>query len=240
MTRRAKIVCTVGPATADPGAAAGAGGGGHGRRPAQLQPRRPGRPRAGLRPGPGGVRPGRPGGRRAGRPAGPEDPARPVRRRAGASGAPASGSRSPPRTCPAPHDRVSTTYQRLADDVRPGDRLLVDDGNVALVVIDVDGPDVRCDVVEGGPVSRQQGPVAARASRSACRRCPTRTPTTCGFALGLGVDLVALSFVRSPADVAAVQAVMDGGRLPACRCWPSWRSRRRSPTSTRWSTPSTG
>src|SRR6201996_8816198 len=36
------------------------------------------------------------------------------------------------------HDRVSTTYKELADDVRPGDRLLVDDGNVALVAVDIE------------------------------------------------------------------------------------------------------
>ena len=56
------------------------------------------------------------------------------------------------------HDRVSTTYKQLADDVRPGDRLLVDDGNVALIAVEVeDGTDVVCDVTEGGMVSNNKG-----------------------------------------------------------------------------------
>src|SRR5690606_33509110 len=58
--------------------------------------------------------------------------------------------------CPGDHDRVSTTYTHLADDARPGDRLLVDDGKLALTVTAVDGPDVVCTVVEGGPVSNNK------------------------------------------------------------------------------------
>ena len=45
--------------------------------------------------------------------------------------------------CAGDHDRVSTTYDGLASDVRPGDRLLVDDGKVELRVLDVDGDDVQ-------------------------------------------------------------------------------------------------
>ena len=55
------------------------------------------------------------------------------------------------------HDRVSTTYKNLADDARPGDRLLVDDGKVGLECIEVDGNDVVCRVIEGGPVSNNKG-----------------------------------------------------------------------------------
>ena len=55
------------------------------------------------------------------------------------------------------HDRVGTTYKQLAQDASPGDRLLVDDGKVGLVVEHVDGPDVVCTVTEGGPVSNNKG-----------------------------------------------------------------------------------
>ena len=44
--------------------------------------------------------------------------------------------------CPGDHDRVSTTYEGLAGDVRPGDRLLVDDGKIDLRVLDVVGVDI--------------------------------------------------------------------------------------------------
>src|SRR3954447_12683037 len=55
------------------------------------------------------------------------------------------------------HDRVRTTYAGLPGDVVPGDRLLIDDGRVALQVTDVVGPDVGCVVTEGGPVSDNKG-----------------------------------------------------------------------------------
>ena len=58
-------------------------------------------------------------------------------------------------------DRVSTTYKALAMDARPGDRLLVDDGKVGLMVADVDGDDVRCAVTVGGDGVQQQGHLAA-------------------------------------------------------------------------------
>jgi pyruvate kinase len=111
--------------------------------------------------------------------------------------------------------RVSTTYPRLADEVRPGDRLLVDDGNVGLVVVDVDGRDVVCDVTEGGPVSDHKG-LSLPGVAVSVPALSDRDAADLRFALGLRVDLVALSFVRSPADAASVQSVMaaEGCRLP--------------------------
>ncbi len=112
-------------------------------------------------------------------------------------------------------DRVSTTYPQLATDVKPGDRLLIDDGNVAVSVLYVEGNDVRCRVDEGGLVSDRKGLSLIGVAVSA----PTlseKDAEDLRFALGLGVDFVALSFVRSPADAALVHAVMDdvGVRLP--------------------------
>ena len=50
------------------------------------------------------------------------------------------------------HDRVGTTYAQLARDAQVGDRLLVDDGKVGLVVTGIEGNDVVCMVTEGGPL----------------------------------------------------------------------------------------
>ena len=54
------------------------------------------------------------------------------------------------------HDRVSCTYRRLPYEVRPGDRLLIDDGKVAVEILDVTSNDIRCVVVEGGVVSNHR------------------------------------------------------------------------------------
>lgn len=107
------------------------------------------------------------------------------------------------------HDRVSTTYKQLADDVRPGDKLLVDDGNVALVAVEViDSTDVVCDVVEGGRVSDNKG-LSLPGVDVSVPALSEKDTEDLEFALRLGVDFVALSFVRHAEDVKLVHRVMD-------------------------------
>ncbi|SDD96466.1 pyruvate kinase [Rhodococcus tukisamuensis] len=113
------------------------------------------------------------------------------------------------------HDRVSTTYKQLANDAKPGDRLLVDDGKVGLTVKAVEGNDVVCVVTEGGPVSNNKG-VSLPGMNVTVPALSEKDIEDLEFALRLGVDFIALSFVRSPADVELVHAVMDrvGRRVP--------------------------
>jgi pyruvate kinase len=109
--------------------------------------------------------------------------------------------------CAGTAERVSTTYKKLAQDVRPGDRLLVDDGKLALTVAEVRGPDVWCLVVEGGQVSDHKGlslPGVAVSVPALSRK----DAEDLRFALHLSVDLVALSFVRSPKDAELVRDIM--------------------------------
>ncbi|MFO7192049.1 MULTISPECIES: pyruvate kinase [Thermocrispum] len=109
---------------------------------------------------------------------------------------------------PGTHDRVSTTYKGLADDAKPGDRLLVDDGKVSLVVREVDGPDVVCEVIEGGEVSNNKG-VSLPNMDVSVPALSEKDVEDLEFAMRLGVDFIALSFVRSPADIDLVHQVMD-------------------------------
>ncbi len=113
------------------------------------------------------------------------------------------------------HDRVSTTYKELAQDAKPGDRLLVDDGKVGLIVTRVDGNDVVCRVTEGGPVSNNKG-VSLPGMDVSVPALSEKDIEDLEFALKLGVDFIALSFVRSPSDVELVHDVMDrvGRRVP--------------------------
>ena len=113
------------------------------------------------------------------------------------------------------HDRVSTTYKNLANDAKPGDRLLIDDGKVAVECVDVEGNDVICKVVEGGPVSNNKG-VSLPGMDISVPALSEKDIADLRFALKLGVDLIALSFVRSPADVDLVHEIMDeeGRRVP--------------------------
>jgi pyruvate kinase len=113
------------------------------------------------------------------------------------------------------HDRVSTTYKELAKDATVGDRLLVDDGNIGLTVSEVDGNDVVCIVTEGGKVSNNKG-LSLPGMNVSVPALSEKDIDDLKFALRLGVDLIALSFVRSPADIELVHDVMDeiGRRVP--------------------------
>jgi pyruvate kinase len=111
--------------------------------------------------------------------------------------------------CEGTHDRVSTTYKLLAADVRPGDKLLVDDGNIALVAVEIEnGIDVVCDVTEGGTVSNNKG-LSLPGVAVSVPAMSDKDADDLEFALRLGVDYVALSFVRNPEDVKLVHRVMD-------------------------------
>ncbi|GAA0643557.1 pyruvate kinase [Streptomyces thermocarboxydovorans] len=108
-----------------------------------------------------------------------------------------------------------TTYAGLAEDVTPGERILVDDGKVTLKVTEVDGPRVRTTVLEGGVISDHKGlnlPGVALSVPALSKK----DEDDLRWALRTGFDLVALSFVRSGRDIRDVHRVMDeeGRRLP--------------------------
>jgi len=117
--------------------------------------------------------------------------------------------------CAGDHDRVSTTYDGLASDVRPGDRLLVDDGKLELRVLGVDCDDIACEVMTGGPVSNHKG-ISLPGVAVSVPPLSEKDIEDLKFALQLGVDMVAMSFVRAPEEVKLAHAVMDevGKRVP--------------------------
>jgi pyruvate kinase len=108
---------------------------------------------------------------------------------------------------PGTAQRVSTTYKNLADDARVGDRLLVDDGKLALTVVAVEGPDVKCLVVEGGEVSNNKG-LSLPGVNVSVPALSDKDEEDLRFALHLGVDFIALSFVRHPDDAELVREIM--------------------------------
>jgi len=111
--------------------------------------------------------------------------------------------------------RASTTYAALPRDVKPGDTVRLDDGAVTLEVVAVERHDVRTRVVEGGVLSDHKGINLPGVAVSA-PAMTTKDAEDLRFALELGVDLAALSFVRDPGDAAKVRSVMDaaGRRVP--------------------------
>jgi len=116
---------------------------------------------------------------------------------------------------PGDEHEVGTTYDGLPGDVSPGDRLLIDDGKVALECIRVDGPRVVTRVVEGGKVSNNKG-INLPGVAVSVPAMSEKDVEDLRWALHLRADLIALSFVRSADDVRGVRAIMDeeGVQLP--------------------------
>ncbi len=101
----------------------------------------------------------------------------------------------------------STTLSTLTDDVRPGDQILLDDGKVELVAIEVTDTDVVTEVVVGGMVSDHKG-INLPGVAVSVPALSEKDADDLRWALAHGIDMVALSFVRSARDIEAVREIM--------------------------------
>ena len=112
-------------------------------------------------------------------------------------------------------ERCSTTYKGLPGDVKPGDVILIDDGRLTLRAVEVTDTDVVTEVVVGGPVSNNKGINLPGVAVSVPAMSEKDTDDL-RWALQQGIDMVALSFVRSAKDIELVHQVMDevGRRVP--------------------------
>ncbi|USQ74947.1 pyruvate kinase [Ornithinimicrobium cryptoxanthini] len=119
------------------------------------------------------------------------------------------------RDVPGDQQIVGTTYDGLAGDVQVGDDLLIDDGKVQLKVIDVTDTDVVTTVVIGGAVSDNKG-INLPGTAVSVPALSEKDAEDLRWALRTRVDVIALSFVRSGKDIEEVHRIMDeeGMRLP--------------------------
>lgn len=112
-------------------------------------------------------------------------------------------------------DICSTTYEGLPGDARVGDRLLIDDGRVAVRVTAVEGPRVVTKVEVAGPVSNNKG-INLPGVAVSVPALSEKDKEDLRWALNIGADLIALSFVRSGADMDDVRKIMreEGRTVP--------------------------
>ncbi|MGX1482628.1 pyruvate kinase [Streptomyces griseus] len=101
-----------------------------------------------------------------------------------------------------------TTYDGLAADVTTGERILIDDGRVTLEVTGVDGPRVHTTVIEGGMVSDHKGLNLPGVAVSV-PALSEKDIEDLRWAVRTGADVIALSFVRTGRDIDDVHRVMD-------------------------------
>ena len=112
--------------------------------------------------------------------------------------------------------RVSTTYGNLPNDVKPGDRILLDDGKLRLEVRDVRGDEVHCTVVTGGTLSAHKG-INLPGVAVSTPAFTAKDREDLVFGIQHDIDYVALSFVRTAGDIrelrSAIVDLIDKGRF---------------------------
>ncbi len=99
---------------------------------------------------------------------------------------------------------LSTTFQTLALDVQPGSRVLLSDGKIELSVSKIEGADVECHIVNGGELKEHQG-INIPGAILSIPALTTKDLEDLAFGLKNGVDAVAISFVRTANDLKQVR-----------------------------------
>jgi pyruvate kinase len=102
---------------------------------------------------------------------------------------------------------VSTTFKQLPESVHKGDQILLKDGEIALRVLSTRGKDVICQVENAGELGEHQG-INLPGVRLKIPSLTAKDRKDLTFALGVGVEYIALSFVRTGADIRAAKAAI--------------------------------
>ncbi|GAM11243.1 pyruvate kinase [Geobacter sp. OR-1] len=102
---------------------------------------------------------------------------------------------------------ISTVYKALPNDVRAGSRILMDDGLIELKVAAVDGDTVHCTVIEGGTLKDLKG-INLPGVNVSSPSLTEKDRQDLEFCLQAGVDYIALSFVRTAADIEGVKRII--------------------------------
>ncbi|MGQ0767498.1 MAG: pyruvate kinase [Gemmatimonadota bacterium] len=112
----------------------------------------------------------------------------------------------------AQEDDVPVTYDNIANDLKTGDRILVDDGLIEMVVLEVRKPRVHARVLYGGLIRSHKGLNLPGVDVSA-PSITVKDEEDAAFAVAQGLDYLALSFVRRSADIDALRTLIPRGIL---------------------------
>jgi pyruvate kinase len=123
---------------------------------------------------------------------------------------------------------VSTVYKNLPQDVQEGEHILIDDGNLELIVNDTDGKQVNCTVLHGGLLKSRKG-INLPFTKVSAPSLTEKDLEDLEFGLAQDVDWIALSFVRSAEDIVDLRnRIKAAGKhwtilmLSSKRPMPSW------------------
>ena len=113
-------------------------------------------------------------------------------------------------SCEGTAEKVSTSYKDLPQDVKVGDMVLIDDGNLELVVKSVDGTEVTCTIKYGGSLKSRKG-INLPFTEVSAPALTAKDKKDLAFGIEQGVDWIALSFVREAGDVRDLKKRIEQG-----------------------------
>lgn len=115
--------------------------------------------------------------------------------------------------CKTSTDTIYVNYPRIAQILHPGDRLLIDDGELSFLVTEINGDTIITNAENDGALGSRKSVNLPGVSID-LPAVTERDRRNIGYAVQLGVDFIAHSFVRSAADVKEVQDILDSFESP--------------------------
>lgn len=105
-------------------------------------------------------------------------------------------------------DRISITYADLPGDVEAGSTILIDDGLIGLTVVDIQGTEIKCRIVNGGTIKSKKG-VNVPGVAISLPGITEKDANDIKFGIEQGIDFIAASFVRKASDVLEIRQLLE-------------------------------
>ncbi|MFD1179672.1 pyruvate kinase [Paenibacillus puldeungensis] len=105
-------------------------------------------------------------------------------------------------------DRISITYKDLPQDVEVGSTILIDDGLIGLTVVDIQGTEIKCRIVNGGTIKSKKG-VNVPGVNISLPGITEKDANDIKFGIEQGIDFIAASFVRKASDVLEIRKLLE-------------------------------
>ncbi|USB32382.1 pyruvate kinase [Paenibacillus sp. YPG26] len=105
-------------------------------------------------------------------------------------------------------DRISVTYSELPNDVEVGSTILIDDGLIGLTVVDIQGTEIKCRIVNGGTIKSKKG-VNVPGVHISLPGITEKDANDIVFGIEQGIDFIAASFVRKASDVLEIRELLE-------------------------------
>lgn len=105
-------------------------------------------------------------------------------------------------------DRIPVTYKDLPTDVSVGSTILIDDGLIGLTVVNIQGTEIKCQIVNSGPIKSKKGVNVPGVSIS-MPGITEKDANDIKFGIEMGVDFIAASFVRRASDVMEIREILE-------------------------------